>query len=322
MSYKVPGILICAAIAALAYLATPYTFGIGFITTALVLGIAYGNLIPQKKTFDQGVKFSEKKLLEIAIALMGLNLQISYILKMGLKTLLIVTLAIICTISISFILRKLTGSTKESSLLIGSGNAICGSSAIAAVAPVIEAKKSEVALSIGVVNLLGTIGIFIIPELAASLNFNDLQTSYLIGGTLQAVGHVVASGFSINSFVADNATIIKMIRVLMLIPTVLFFSLMNSKKTNSSKLKKKLPVPSFIIAFVLLSIFVSIFGKNIYTDSLLDLSKVLLAMAMAAIGINIKFKDVLNNGPRSLVLGTSVFIFQLIFMGCIVHFFI
>jgi len=319
------GIYLCAAIVGLAYLITPYTFGIGLITTSLVLGILYGNLVPQINLFKDGIKLCEKKVLELAIALMGLNLEFSYILDMGLQALLILTSAIIFTIFISYKLRNLTRTSKESSLLIGSGNAICGSSAIAAVSPFIGGKKSEVAISIGVINLLGTIGIFLLPLLASFLNFNDLQSSYLIGGTLQAVGHVVASGFSVNNSVGDNATIIKMIRVLLLIPTVLVFSFLNSKKNNKEtniELKKKLSLPIFIIVFVLLSIFVSIFGKNIYTQNLLDLSKILLAIAMVAIGINIKFHDVLKHGPRSLVHGAIIFLLQITFMASLVYFII
>ena len=105
---------------------------------------------------------------------------------------------------------------KKTSLLLGVGNAVCGSSAIAAVSPVIKAEESDTGISIGVVNFLGTIGIFILPALAIKvLHFADLQASTLIGGSLQAVGQVVAAGFSVSDNVGEIATIIKMARIAM-----------------------------------------------------------------------------------------------------------
>lgn len=291
-----------------------------FVTTSLILGILLGNVLPTKikDRAIVGIKFSEKRVLEFAIVLMGLKLNINYLFKLGPQALIFVLISITCTISLApFIGRLFKLQTKES-LLTGVGNSVCGSSAIAAINPLLNVPLVQMGMTIGVVNFLGTIGIFVTPFIAKLLHFNDIQTSYLIGGTLQAVGHVAAAGFALGDNIGEHAIIIKMFRVLMIGPIVLLYSAYNSTQKNSGQFK--LPsFPLFLLGFILASLLTTFIGEHIFIKYLLSLSKILLAVAMAAIGWNISFSSLKNKGASILYTGGSLFIFQIILAVTLIY---
>lgn len=322
MITKIPGLLLALALALLAKFIAPYLGQIGSVTTAIILGMLISNTIPLSSHFSAGLKFSEKQLLSLAIMLLGFNLQVKSLLNIGILPLVIIIIVQFITILTGSALGRLFGFNKKTSLLLGVGNAVCGSSAIAAVSPVIKAEESDTGISIGVVNFLGTIGIFILPALAIKvLHFADLQASTLIGGSLQAVGQVVAAGFSVSDNVGEIATIIKMARIAMLGPIILIISLLLNRKkrknSQNSKISKKNLLPAIIVWFILFSIIRSLadyfnLSQHIPWHNISQISKFILTVAMVGIGMKIKFADLLKQGPKSLTVGALVFLVQLI----------
>jgi uncharacterized integral membrane protein (TIGR00698 family) len=310
----IPGITISLIIMIFSFLITRYIprYPLETISTSLIIGIILGNITKQHliDKFSKGLKFSEKHLLEFAIVLMGLKLNINYLFKLGPKALIFVIISIITTISISPIIGRLFKLNKNESILTGVGNSICGSSAIAAFNPVLGVPLIQMSITIGVINFLGTIGIFITPLLAKLLQFSEIQSSFLIGGTLQAVGHVAAAGYSLGESVGQNAIIIKMFRVLMIGPIVLSYSIYKSSKEGGKLSIPKLPI--FLLGFVIASLITTFVGQHIIIHYLLFLSKVLLATAMAAIGFNISFTILKNKGASLLYTGGSLFILQIL----------
>ena len=144
-----------------------------------------------------------------------------------------IAMQMIITIAFSLFLGKRLGFSEDYRFLIASGNAVCGSSAIAATAPVIGANEEDKGIAITVVNVTGTLLMFILPLLAGTLyRFETVQTSALLGGILQSVGHVVASGNMVNESVKDLATLFKIVRILFLVFVVLG---LGSKKTKQRK---------------------------------------------------------------------------------------
>ena len=183
----------------------------------------------------------------------------------------------IISIVLCLLIGRMFGISKDQSLLLGVGNAICGSSAIAGASKILYTDENETGVSIAIVNVLGAISIFIIPGILFILfpQFSNEELGLVIGSTIQAFGQVTAAGFLVNQEVGEYATIIKMIRIVMLGPALVILSLLVS---NQSKDKKTSPfsVPYFIVGFIIISILTSFnFIPNTITVILQKLSKVL-----------------------------------------------
>jgi uncharacterized integral membrane protein (TIGR00698 family) len=296
---------------------------IGAVAVAIVLGIIVGNTIKLNDVFKGGITFCEKHLLSLAIALMGIKLNYLVLEGLGFKLILLVVSAQIVTISTALILGKIFKLNKTFALLLGIGNAVCGSSAIAATEKVIGAKEEEVGLSIAIVNFYGALGIFIIPFVAKVVcGFSDFNSGILAGNTLQAVGQVVAAGFSISDVSGEIATIVKMTRVLMILPLV-FILIFSFRQKNSGKGNMKKPkVPLFIIGFVCFSLLPTFsLVSAVQVNIIGTISHYLLIIAMSGIGLKITFRSILNNGRLALLIGALIFFVQIVYSSTMIHFF-
>jgi uncharacterized integral membrane protein (TIGR00698 family) len=299
---------------------------IGAVTLGIVLGVLIGNIFSLNPSFSSGIRFSEKNILSLAIILMGVNLNFGIIQELGFASILIIVLSIGFTIFAAIILSKILKLDPKLGLLLGIGNGICGSSAIAATEQIIGADKDDVGLSVTIVNFLGTIGIFMLPfVLKIILNFSDIHSAFLIGDTLQAIGQVVASGFSINEEVGHAATLIKMMRILMLTPVVLILIMVfhKSRKNIQPNSVQKQSFPFFIIGFILMSIVASF---QLLPESWIHIigktSHYFLVIAMAGIGLKVSFLNILKNGKKALLVGSLVFLFQILFAIILIKMFL
>lgn len=319
-----PGLLLCLVIGA----ASAWLSGwipIGSMAIAIVLGIAVGNLARPGVKFGPGIVVSEKHLLSVAIALMGLNLDFSILRSLGLRSLLMVMAGVTVTIAAALVFGSLLRLNRTFALLLGIGNGVCGSSAIAATEQIIGADKEEVGLSVAIVNGLGTLGVFLLPLLAHTLlRLPDLGSGLVIGNTLQAVGQVVAAGFSVSEAAGQIATIIKMTRILMLFPLVfiLLLALAGRKREGAEASKHRPRMPLFIVGFVLFSL-VPTFSllPGAWIAALKSVSHDALIVAMAGIGLRITFDSILRQGRSALAAGTLVFAVQILFSTVMVSLF-
>ncbi len=305
------GIILSVIIAIIANLLS-YIIPIGNIMLAIFLGIFTKNIILRKiqtDIFDSGIQFTEKKLLPLAIMLLGLELNISVLAQLGIKSFIFIIMIIIFTLLIGFFVSKYMGFDKEFGILLGVGNAVCGASAILATAPVLKSDKESITLSIAAVNMMGGISLILMPIFAKIIYFNDLQAGLLIGGSIQAVGQVIASGFSVNNSVGEIATLIKMGRVLMLGFVVLFLNIFleySKKSKNENQSKKNIlsyfSIPYFIVVFFIFSILAS---SNIIPLSILDIFKLvgnwLLVITMAGIGLKINMRPIIKQGSKVIL---------------------
>jgi len=255
------GVMLCVSLGAISIFVSPY-LPFGSIVISIILGIIVGNFLKFNKIFKKGVGFSEKYFLSLAIAFMGVNLDLLILKETGLKSIVLVIIALVITILSALILGRIFNLDKKFALLLGIGSGVCGSSAIAATQQIIQADREKVGLSVAVINFLGTIGIFLIPFIAKIfLHFTDINSGILIGNTLQAVGQVVAAGFTISNLAGQTATIIKMTRILMLLPLVLIliFIFKNNNEPVNKNIKKP-SIPIFIVGFILFSLLASLNG--------------------------------------------------------------
>ncbi len=296
-------------------------------TTAILLGLVIGNIFyktfhSKDSKYKSGIKFAEKDLLMFAIALMGINLNFTMLASLGFKTIFLIIGAMAFTISMGLFLGKIFGLNKKLSLMLGIGNAVCGSSAIAATSGIAKVQNDDIAISIVLVNLMGTIGIFLAPFIATKLGFSDIQGGILAGNTLQAVGQAVAAGFNISNEAGHYATVVKMGRVLMIAPIV-FILIYIAKKDTTSNIneKNKIPFPQFILWFLLFSALASfeILPKNI--EQLISISSHYIALiAMSAIGLMIHFGTIIKTGGRAFKVSAILFAMQLIFTSAVIIF--
>ncbi|MDA3908939.1 MAG: putative sulfate exporter family transporter [Sulfurimonas sp.] len=297
-------------------------------TVAIILGMVVGNKFyntfhAEGSEFKSGVQWAEKDLLMFAIALMGINLNFTMLANLGLQTILIIVLGMIFTIFMGLFLGKLFSINPKLSLMIGIGNGVCGSSAIAATSGIAKVKSNDIGISIALVNLMGTIGIFLAPALAHLLGFNDIQAGIFTGNTLQAVGQAVAAGFSISDEAGHYATVVKMGRVLLLVPLVLILIYIAKKETLNSDeevvKKVKVKVPSFILWFIFFSVVASLglLPKGIET-LIATVSHYITLIAMSAIGLMIHFGTIVKTAGTAFKVSSVLFALQLIFSAVLI----
>lgn len=305
------GLLYIVIITLTAYLLGDLVAGFSTIIWALLLGLIAGNVLNLKERIPKALLFGEKQLLAGAIILLGFQLDFTVIQNyLWMLPVLIVMITLSMLLGIKLAPRF--GIDKECGLLLGAGNAICGTSAIATLAPVINAKNYQTAVSISVIHVLGTVALLAIPFLIPVLPIEDESWGIITGGTFQAVGQAIGAGYTVSLSAGEVATIIKLSRVLMLAPVVLFFTFKNKKEKSATQNVK---FPLFIYGFIA-AIAIGNFTNEIpYMSTISDLQEVLLVAAMVAIGSKIFYKDLLVSGPKALKLGLFIFIFQIGFIS-------
>jgi uncharacterized integral membrane protein (TIGR00698 family) len=319
------GIVLSIILAFIALFLGKYV-SIGSAVIAIILGVIVSNSIKLPHKYNKGIGFSEKTLLAVAIATMGITLDFSVLLDLGFETLLLIVIGIGVTIFSSLFIAKFFNIDKNLALLLGIGNGICGASAIGASKDIVKAKDTDVGISVAVVNLLGTIGIFLVPFIALSIGFDDKSAGILVGNTLQAVGQAVAGGFAISDIAGQNATIVKMGRVLSLtlvLIALLIIFLDKSENGSNSRTNVFKNIPSFILFFLFFSFLATInILPTIIVDVIKEISHFTLIVAMAAIGLKISFSSIKENGKNALIVGSLVFVVQIIFTASFIMFFL
>lgn len=308
---KIYGLLLTLGIAVLAIFLSNF-IPIGSIAIAIILGAIFGNSVSIPLKFQSGITFSEKTLLALAISLMGINLDFNVLKELGLNTILLIVISLIATLIFTFYMSKKLNFEKDFALILGIGNGICGSAAIAATKDILEIKKEKSAIAIAIVNLLGTLGLFILPFIGYLLGFSDVEIGILLGNTLQSVGHAIAAGFGVNEVAGQSASIVKMGRILLLTPVILWL-IYFIKKKNTNDVSTKVQIPIFIIGFIFFSILASTqLLPTFITEGIAYCGEISLLLAMSAIGLRISFRAIKQSGWDAFVLAGYIFKFQII----------
>lgn len=304
------GLIMAGAFALLSIFLAGFDSFLSSASIALLLGMLVGNSKMKVESFGSGLNFTEKKILEAAIVLLAFGMNAKIFSALGAGTWLFVGLSVVLVISVALLLGRWFGLTFKMGALLGAGSAICGSAAIGAVSPLLLSKKEETGLSIGVINLLSTIGLILLPILSGLLSLSNESSGFFIGGVLQSMGHVVGAGFSLGNEVGTAATVVKMGRVLLIIPLMLILFMMNRKKGNDGK---KMAFPLFIPLFILALILAQMpFFPQAWSSFLAKTGDFLLIAAMVAIGFKIKLKPLFKMAGPALAVGMIIFTFQIL----------
>ncbi|WP_245615845.1 YeiH family protein [Andreprevotia chitinilytica] len=296
--------------------------GLSALTVAIVLGMLLGNTLYRycAPGCSAGVVFSKQTLLRAGIILYGLRLTLQDIGQVGIAGLVIDALVLSSTFGLAWLLgTRLFKLDRATAMLIGAGSSICGAAAVMATEPVLRARAEQVTVAVSTVVVFGSLAIFLYPVLFA-LNQHwgvlpvDARTfGIYAGSTIHEVAQVVAAARSVSVEAANTAVIAKMVRVMMLAPFLIGLSAWLARDTSikqghTSKRKAKLAVPWFAFGFVAVVVansLVSLPQSVVSTANNLD--TLLLAMAMAALGLTTHLSAIRHAGIKPLLLGALLF---------------
>lgn len=304
---KLPGILVAIIIAIPAW-----TLGKWFpIIGSPVLGILFGMILAFWKRpaiFDDGIKYTSKKLLQYSIILLGFDMNLFNVFKVGSQTLILMSFTLLATFVSAFIAGQLLKVDGKTATLIGVGTSICGGSAIAATAPVIHADDKEVAHSISTIFLFNVIAAFLFPFLGHVLNMSDYSFGLWTGTAVNDTSSVVAAGYTFSNAAGNLAVIVKLTRTLMIVPVTLFLALYTSRKLTGGNSESSYSIakifPWFVLGFVAASVVNTFTPMPQGTGSILaQIGKFVIVMAMASIGLNTNIVKLVKSGGKPILLG-------------------
>ena len=284
---------------------------IGASVIALFIGMAVNAFYKPNASTLPGVKFTSKKILKFAIILLGASLNITTVLTVGKFSLTVMVFTLATCFGLGYVIGRALGLNWKTSSLINAGTGICGGSAIAAIAPVIEASDLDVAYGMSATFLFDMIMIIVFPLLGRWMGLSDAAFGLWAGTAVNDTSSVVATGYAFSEAAGDFATMVKLTRTLAIIPAVLAFSLVNlrvkrkqqavaaGKKVNLAKI-----FPWFILGFLAMSGLTSLsLIPAGFAAFLKSASKFLMVAALAAIGLNTDFKKLCRSGARPMLHG-------------------
>ncbi|MFC6118892.1 YeiH family protein [Macrococcoides bohemicum] len=301
------GVILCSIIAVIATLLGQLFPIIGGIIFSIILGIIISNAIKLPDKYQPGIKFASKKILQYAIIVMGFTLNLRVVIEMGLSSLPITLTTITAALLTSIWLGKVMNIGENIRTLIGVGTAICGGSAIAAASPIVDAKEDEVAFSLSTIFLFNIIAVFIFPVIGHTIGLSDIGFGHFAGTAINDTSSVVAAGYAYSETAGDTATIVKLVRALMIIPVCLILVMIQLKKSEKKAFSIKKVFPWFILYFFLASVVTSIINLPEAIISYIKmLSTFMISIAMAGIGLSVSIRQFRTIGIKPVLLGASV----------------
>ena len=309
------GLAICFAVAALSVLLEGCIPGdvLGASIIALFLGTIINSFF-HPKWIKPALKFTSKKILKVAIILLGASLSISTIMSVGKMTFFVMVFTFAMCFGGGYFVRKLFGLNWKLSNLISAGTGICGGSAVAAIAPVIDADDKDIAFAMSSTFLFDMVMVALYPIMGRALGMNDMAYGIWAGTSVNDTASVVASGYAFSEAAGDFATMVKLTRTIAIIPTVLVFAYIGTrvkqkemqaaggKKVNVLKI-----VPWFIAGFLALAILNSIKLIPAEVSGIMkSTSKFLMVTALAAIGLGTSLTDFKKAGLAPMFYGVTI----------------
>lgn len=321
---KLTGIVICFIIAVVAWLLGMKFPVVGGPVFGILIGMVTAKLV-DVSSFKEGIVLTAKKLLQFSIILLGFEMNLMSVLRVGSKSLLVMIFTLGTAFGVAYIASKALKIDKNSAILVGAGTSICGGSAIAAAAPIIRAKDEEVAKSISVIFLFNIAAVFIFPALGKIMHLSDVGFGMWAGTAVNDTSSVVATGSAWSQMVGNDvalkfATIVKLTRTLMIIPVSFILAAITGRemKANAesqsgeceaSKVKISKIFPWFVIGFLLAACICTFFMPGAKAYGYLGRSgKFIIVMAMSAIGLNTDVIELVKKGKKPIVLGLCCWI--------------
>lgn len=318
---NISGIIVCLLIALPSWFIGKMFPVIGGAVIAIIVGMIIALFWNDKKGAEAGIKFTSKMILQTAVVLLGFGMNLTVVMETGKQSLPIIICTISTSLILSWILHKAMNIPGNISTLVGVGSSICGGSAIAATAPVIDADDDDVAQAISVIFFFNVLAALLFPVLGKTLGFSisSGEAFGIFAGTavndtssVTAAASTWDSMWNLGSQTLDKAVTVKLTRTLAIIPITLVLAFIRANEakkdgshTNGFSFKRAFPM--FIVYFVLASLITTISLKcGVSADvfaPLKELSKFFIVMAMAAIGLNSNMIKLIKSGGKPILLG-------------------
>lgn len=302
---------------------------IGGSVIALFIGMFLNTIIDTENTLKSGITFTSKRLLKFAIILFGASLNISIVLNVGKLSIYVMIFTLLTCFGGGYFIGKALGLNWKMSNLISAGTGICGGSAIAAIAPVIEAEDTDIAYAMSATFLFDMLMIIAFPIMGRAMGLSDMAYGLWTGTAVNDTSSVVAAGFAYSDAAGDFATMVKLTRTLSIIPVVLIFRMIHHrlevKKMGHEYVEKKFTissiVPFFILGFLAMVMLNSLgFISENLSMTLKTISKFLMVAALAAIGLNTKYRDMKKAGINPMVHGFIISLLVVIVAIAVIYF--
>ncbi|MEM9292990.1 MAG: putative sulfate exporter family transporter [Acidobacteriota bacterium] len=322
-----PGLAVAAAVAAAAswihgQLPAAVGAALGAVVLAVLLGLALSNLVALPEVLTPGIRASYKTVLKIAIVFLGARLAMQDVLAIGGEAVVLIVLLMTLALVLAGWAGRRLGVPTKLAALIGVGTAVCGNSAISAVAPGIDARDEEVSFAIATNTLFGTLAVFTYPLLAHAIGLSDAEYGTWAGTAVNDTSQVVAAGFAVSVAAGETATAVKLTRNALMGAVIVLMGWLYGPKRDSADPEARIPwrrrlaqsFPPFVLGFLLLATARSLGWLDSLSQLLgLDVvgfltlsAKLLILVALAGVGLGTRFSALRSTGWRPLVVGLAV----------------
>ena len=302
---NVPGAAVCLLLAAAAfYLGRLFPLAGGAVI-AILLGLVLSGFGFGPQACKAGIAATSKKVLPSAIVLLGFQMNVSYILGSGGQALILIFVTIVTALLLSYFAGKAMRAGYNEQVLIGVGTAICGGSAIAAMAPIIKADEREIATAISTVFLFNVLAVFIFPAIGHLTSMGDMRFGVWCGAAINDTSSVVAAAYSYSDAAGNAAVVVKLTRTLFIIPMAVALAAIQGRRGQiTDRLSIGKVFPWFVIAF-LVACSINSFGVIPAQICAFwgGMGKFCIMMAMAAIGLSADPRGLISQGKRPVLLG-------------------
>lgn len=309
-----PSCLLATTVALFAYLVhfapfTPFTISgdagirhpVSAAMLAILIGLVVRNTMSMPNSLIAGCKTVVRKSIPLAILCTGAGLNLAHLVSVGPTVLSITLTCVALAITVAYSVGRLFGLSHKTAMLLGAGTGICGNSAIVAVAPLIDAEEDDIALSVGAVNLLGLLAMLVLPVLGGWISIGSEEFGVWAGTSIHAVPQAVTAGFALGPDAGAMATLVKLVRVTMLAPMVFIVVALRIRNSDEQRISYVGLIPWFVWGFLAFAI-LGTFGL-IPTTEISQAGKVLLTLAMSAIGLGVDVRHFAEVGGRVIAAG-------------------
>jgi uncharacterized integral membrane protein (TIGR00698 family) len=315
VTQALPGLLLCAALGSAAFFLAQFDFfGGGFHLSPLLLVILLGMLwravLPLPAIFEAGVRVAQRPVLRWGVAGLGFRLSLQELGRIGVPALAVVAISTGAALWFGWWLAKRVGIDRKLGTLLGVGGAICGASAIVAADSVVQGERRDVAVSLGLITLLGTIGIIVYPLLFHALSMTPFLYGVWNGASLHEMAQVVAAGDMVGDEARDVATVSKLARISLLAPVVLYLAWSLRQRNRAAGEPTVAPLPWFLVLFVVFAGFNSFVALP--ADTLGAIHAIvlwILSVGMAGVGLQTALSDIRAAGVKPLGVATAQWVF-------------
>ena len=310
-----PGLAGCVALAAAALAlaelpAIKGTLHLSALLLVILLGMAWKSVVHVPEALLPGIRMAQRPVLRWAVAGLGFRLSIGELFRIGAPALAVVTISTFAALGFGWWVARRLAVGEKLGLLLGVGGAICGASAVVAADSVVQGEKRDSALALGVITLLGTIGIALYPVLHHALRMSDFLYGVWDGASLHEMAQVVAAGFGVSDEAARVATVVKLARICLLAPVVLYIGWSLRHRHRAAGRARVAPLPWFLVLFVGFALLNSTgWLRPAWIEGARRVDLWLLCVGMAGVGLQTGFSELRDAGFRPIAAGTAQWVF-------------